>query len=310
MKKIIYITLNLCIGLGLLLASCSEEEYSAPVNEIVDLTFSAGKGSITLNWGYAGDTEVDKNRCVEVRYYDLAAQKDVLKTLNGLATSFTLENTRQEHGEYHFSLQPFSMTFVPGAVQTISGVSGDPDTTPDPDPEVPEVESWEELVITEADINIWNDAVENKISPDTYRKLLLDGNLNTDGNQQVRPWGSALATEVFSIHVTYPTAQRYLKFSIANAGWSNDIRVISELECYVKAEETDEWTKIATLTAKDGLSQAGKTWSELKEILAPFEFKYIRLRASKTTAIGSPAYKAGFGITEFKAFGAIYKTAE
>lgn len=319
MRKIIYITLNLCIGLGLFLAACNDEEYSVPANEIVDLTFATSQGSITLNWDYAEDTEVNQNRSVEVRYYDLAKQKDVLKTVSGLATSVTIENTRKEYGEYNFSLQPFSMTFAPGNIQTVNGVSEDPvipdpepdpepEPEPDPEPEGPVVDSWEKLVITEADIKIANDDNQEKISPDIYKKILLDGKVNTEELNQVRPWGSATESDIFSIYVTYPKVQRFLKFSYNNMSWSN-CRVISELECYVKAEEADDWTLIATLAEKDGLSQVGKgSLSEPKERLAPFEFKYIKLRASKTKKIGTGAltFKTGFGLTEFAVYDVVY----
>ena len=321
MKRIIYIVLGLCSIISLAV-SCKEEGYSVPANELTDLTFSTFKGTVTLDWGYVQDPDENLNRCVEIRYYDPAVEKDVLKTVSGYTTSLTIENTRAEYGEYTFRLQPFSSTYTPGKEQTISGISEDPDIIPDPDPDPdpdtdpdpdpeqdPQIVSSVEMEITESDLKILGEA--GQVTTTGSMASLLDGDRTTSSNSNVvYPWQSIAEDEILSIHVTCLTPQRFLKFTYNNATWSSS-RVITELECYVKTNEGDEWTLIATLGPDDGLSQEGKgALSEPEPILAPFEFTYVRLRAVKTTAIGpgaaTLAYKAGFCLSEFDIFDVKY----
>ena len=288
---------------GLFLVGChDEEEYSLPANEICDLVFTTNQGAITLNWNYVEDTEENRNRYVEIRYHDPIAKKDVVKTVSGYENSYRIENTGSKYGEYTFTLQPFSQTFAPGTLQTVKGTAKDKVEIPDTpeEPEEPEGPTYtagaaSKFTLTTADISIKAEDGTEKMSPDEYKDKLINGN----ANEALTPWKSTTAGEIFSIHVNAPEKQRFLKFSYNNANWSANNRTISELECYVKAEEGDEWTKIATLTEADGLKDGKSELSEPKEILAPFEFQYIKLRASKVKQKGTTEFKGGFAISEF-----------
>lgn len=311
MKKITAIVFGFCIGL--FLSACNnEDEYVVPANEIVNLTFTTTPEGVVLNWDYEEDTEDNRNRYVEIRYYDPVTETDVLKTVSGYVDAFSIKKPL-EGSEYTFNLQPFSETFTAGKIQIIKGIAesknNEPDSPDEPDnPDEPEVEetltvvSSKKLDITVSNIAILTDDGEDKISPDIYKNQLLDGNAGT----YAHPWKSLDGDIKFNIHVTYPKPQRFLKFSYQNIGWNSN-RMIEELECYIKVNESDEWTLVKTLTAEDGLKAEKGVVFESEPIQAPFEFGFIKLRATKVKQTGTPDFKVGFIISEFSVFDVEYK---
>ena len=304
MKKF-KIALLYMIYTGLLLAGCNDEErQTLPANEISDLALTTNQGTTTLNWHYVEDTEENRNRYVEIRYHDPVVGKDVMKTVSGYESSYRIENTGSKYGEYTFTLQPFSQTFTPGTIQTVKGTAEDKVETPD-EPSEPAIPVLESTVMNLEPSAIAvlvlesNGTEKTKCSPADYQSkgILTDGKDNTI----IYPWGSAGTEDVWNIYVTCAKPQTYLKFYYKNSTSTTNNRVITELECYVRATETDEWQKVTTLTTVDGLPDQASGEFISKECKASVAFTYVKFIATMTKSIYG-SYKSGFCMSEFKMY--------
>ena len=144
-----------------------------------------------------------------------------------------------------------------------------------------------------------NGTEKTKCSPADYQSkgILTDGKDNTI----IYPWGSAGTEDVWNIYVTCAKPQTYLKFYYKNSTSTTNNRVITELECYVRATETDEWQKVTTLTTVDGLPDQAAGEFISKECKASVAFTYVKFIATMTKSIYG-SYKSGFCMSEFKMY--------
>ena len=287
MKTIKQIISVLCLGLAVTACS-SDDGEKITATQISNLHLQSNPGSINLVWEYPeGD---NTNRYIEIRYYDPEKKKDILRTISGVNTSITIENTRKKYGEYKFSVRPFSTTFTPGDNQEVSGIS-------EPAPAINTFTS-SELQLTIDDISISGNQPDGTvITPPTADgndiKNVLDANLKTRVNPN---YYLAQNGAIFYIDVVYSKPQKFLQFSYNSPNAGN---VPVEIECYVRANLESEWTLVTTLTKENDMLPTDKvgTLFKSKEYQAPFEFKYFRYRVTKTDT-GKP----NFSISEFRIF--------
>lgn len=292
MKVIKNILFLLCMGL--VVVSCnSDEKESVFATEINNLTLQSKPGNIKLNWEYMeGD---NTNRYVEIRYYDPAKRKDILKTISGLNTSFTIEDTRKKYGEYSFRVQPFSTTFTPGTVQTISGTSE----------AAPIIDSFtsQEIVPASSQISIAGQKpdgtmVANPIADGGKIENLLDNNESTFVNAS---YSGVPTGTIYWLDVAYDNSQEYLKFSYITRNHAQ-ASFPAIIECYVKVDENDEWTLIKTLKLEDDkLPTTALTSYVSGEYKAPFAFKYFRFKVLETHT-----GKVNFSLAEFRVYDVKY----
>lgn len=260
--------------------ACDDSEEEISCTEIVNLSSISGEGQIELNWDYPeGENTI---RYIEINYLDPEKQKEVKHAVSVYTKKVIIENTRQKYGEYIFKIQPFSSDFVPGSMYEVKATSLKT-------PAIYEFTSTE-FALTEEDVYV--EGIKNSKPAD-----MLDGNLETYVNTDyTKPVGT-----VFWIDVALPKEQEFLKFSYINRN-EEAANFPAEIECYVKANETDEWTLIKTLTTEaDNLpvEVLGKYTSS--EISAPFPFNYFRFRVPKTHT-GKP----NFSLAEFAVFNVKY----
>lgn len=278
MKKIYIYAMAL---LALVNISCNETEDGVSPTDIINLTSESLPGSIRLNWEYP-DTE--KNiRYIEVRYFDPAKEQEVRKTASGFGNSILIEDARLKYGEYKFQIQPFSTTFTPGTVHEIA-------ETPQR-AEIVEAYTSRELTISADDIDI----------PGIYSSSKAESLFDKDNATFVNfDYSVSTATGVvryYDIH--YPKTQEYIKFSYINRNHA-DAKFPSEIECYVKALESDPWTLVTTLKKDvDGLPTKPLDSFISKEYKAPFAFNYFRFRVP-TVHTGSDV--KNFSLAEFRIY--------
>lgn len=303
MNRLINIALAFCMGLSFL--SCNEEtEATVPATELINLTFTTFQGSITLNWEYSEGENT--NRCVEIRYYDPVKGKNIMKTVSGGATSFTISGTRKEDGEYTFSLQPFSTTFTPGMLQTVSGISKN-ETGVD----------WVPMELTaDAILGIADDTGEYKTKSNP--SILFDKETNS-----ALLWNWYYSENpVYNIDIALPKSQTHLKFGYC-LPVSATLRAPSEIQCLVKATAESSWTELTTLTRTvDQLPcerPADPTITYLEftsgEYKAPSAFNYIRLRIEKVSEHKGDVFTEEFrprnpNISELIIYDVFYKEEE
>lgn len=267
--------------LALVNMSCNETEDGVSPTDIINLTSESLPGSIRLNWEYP-DTE--KNiRYIEVRYFDPAKEQEVRKTASGFGNSILIEDARLKYGEYKFQIQPFSTTFTPGTVHEIA-------ETPQR-AEIVEAYTSRELAISADDIDI----------PGIYSTSKAESLFDKDNATFVNfDYSVSTATGVvryYDIH--YPKTQEYIKFSYINRNHA-DAKFPSEIECYVKALESDPWTLVTTLKKDvDGLPTKPLDSFISKEYKAPFAFNYFRFRVP-TVHTGSDV--KNFSLAEFRIY--------
>lgn len=273
MKIKIYIIIGALWGI---MVACDKSEDNIPSSDIINLSSISGEGEIELNWDYPeGENTI---RYIEVRYFDPAKQKDVIQTVSAYSSNITIKETRLKYGEYHFTLQPFSISFAPGNAHEITEVSQ----------RAPVINDFSsvEFVLTAEDVYV--EGIK-----DSDPGNILDGNLETFINTDYsKPIGT-----VFWIDIILPKEQDYLKFSYINRNHTA-ASFPAEIECLVKAKAEDEWTLIKTLTlANDNLPTSPLAQFISKEYEAPSSFKYFRFRVSKTHT-GNP----NFSLAEFRVF--------
>lgn len=260
--------------------ACSDSEEGISCTEIVSLSSTSREGQIELNWDYPeGDNTI---RYIEINYLDPAKQKEVKHTVSVYTKNFIIANALQKYGEYVFKLQPFSTDLAPGSMYEVRATSLKA-------PAVYEFTSTE-FALTAEDVHV--EGIKDSAPGD-----MLDGNLETFINTDyTKPVGT-----VFWIDVTLPKTQDFLKFSYINRN-HEAASFPAEIECYVKANEADEWTLIKTLTAnEDNLPEGVAAKYISKEISAPFPFNYFRFRVPKTHT-GKP----NFSLAEFAVFNVKY----
>lgn len=270
MKKFFYIPL--VASLALTTFACSDDEDGAvPCTDIINLVSEGLPGAIKLSWDYPeGESTI---RYVEIRYNDPQTSESVRKTVSRYTDTLLIEDTREKDGEYTFEVQPFSQTFTAGAVHRISETS---QRAP-----IQEKYSSTELALTAEDIDI-----PGMFSSDPAS--LFDGNNATYVNFD---YSSASAGVVRYYDIHYPVPQEFLKFSYVNRDHSA-AKFPAIIECYVKAQEADEWTLVTTLTQEeDALPTAPSAMFVSKEYRVPFEFNYFRFRV--------PAVHTGDRISNF-----------
>lgn len=293
MKNIKYILSAVCLAFTI--SSCSEDEESVAATSLENLNLIGHPGSIELTWTYP-DVE-NANRFVEIRYYDPAKQKEVLKTVSGAVTSYTVEDTRKKYGEYKFRLQPFSTTFTSGATMEIAGES---EAAP-----ITETYSSREIIPAHNQIALYGqkpngDMVETPAADGTKVENLLDNNPATFLNPTYSA-SQAPAGTVYWLDVSYDSPQEYLKFSYITRD-NASASFPAEIECYVKANEEDEWELVTTLTREaDDLPATKLTSFVSKEYKASSEFKYFRFKVTKTHT-----GKVNFSLAEFRIFDVEY----
>lgn len=281
MKTIKYILLSILIGSW---GACDDSikglEGEVACTDITDLSATSGEGQIMLEWNYPeGENTI---RYLEVRYFDPAKMTDVKKTVSVYADSILIADTRKKYGEYVFQVQPFSESCSPGNIHEIRAESLAA-------PVVYEFSSTE-MNLTANDIYV--EGIR-----DSEPQNLLDGDTETFVNTDY----SQPAGTVFWIDFTLPKEQEFLKFSYINRNHSA-ASFPSEIECYVKANENDEWTLIKTLTTEnDALPTDPLGRFTSSEYQAPFEFNYFRFRVPRTHT-GNP----NFSLAEFRVFDVSY----
>lgn len=279
MKKIFCL---LFVGLLLGVVGACEDSGGNEIacTDITNLISVPGEGQIILEWDYPeGDNTI---RCLEVRYFDPGKEKNVRKTVSVYADSILIADTRAKYGEYVFNVQPFSESFTPGNVHEVRATSL-------PAPAVYNFTSTEMPLTTD---DVYVEGIR-----DSEPQNLFDGDtetfINTDYN---KPAGT-----VFWIDFTLPEVQEFLKFSYINRN-NSAASFPAEIECYVKANESDEWTLMKTLTAEDdALPTAPLEQFISAEYRAPFAFKYFRFRVPRTHT-GKP----NFSLAEFRVFDVNY----
>ena len=277
MKRIKDILSVLCLS-AVMVACSSDDENGVPATDIINLSLQSNPGNIELAWDYECPEGENTNRYVEIRYYDPAKKKEVKKTVSAFTNSYTVEDTRKKYGEYKFTLQPFSTTFSPGTIQEISGVSEAG--------KIIDTYTSKELTMQPEDIYIEGLHPTGGGTPAN----LLDKNpetfINTD---YTKPLGT-----IFYIDITYPKAQKYLKFSYINRN-NEAASFPAEVKCYCKVNDKDDWTLVKTLKqADDNLpTSAGASYTS-KEYECPFEFNYFRFEVLKTHT-----GKVNFSLSEF-----------
>lgn len=261
--------------------ACNDsDDQMLPCGDITNLSSVSGEGLIELKWDYPeGDNTI---RYIEVRFFDPAKQKNVRQTVSVYTNNFIVGDTRQKYGEYHFQVQPFSKTCTPGNVYEVTATSLRA-------PIVYEFSSTE-FALTANDLNV--EGIK-----DSEPGSLLDGNnetfVNTDYSQ---PAGT-----IFWIDFTLPKEQEFLKFSYINRN-NAAASFPAKIECWVKAQDEDNWTLIKTLTAEGGLLPTiplGQFTSA--EYQSPFKFKHFRFRVPETHT-GKP----NFSLAEFRVFDVSY----
>lgn len=278
MKKICIYVMAL---FALINVSCSEKEDGVSPTDIINLTSESLPGSIRLSWEYP---DAEKNiRYIEVRYFDPAKEQEVRKTASGFGNSILIEDARLKYGEYKFQVQPFSTTFTPGTVHEIT-------ETPQR-AEIVEAYTSRELTISADDIDI----------PGIYSSSKAESLFDKDNATFVNfDYSVSTATGIvryYDIH--YPKTQEYIKFSYINRNHV-DAKFPSEIECYVKALESDPWTLVTTLKQDvDGLPTKPLDSFISKEYKAPFAFKYFRFRVP-TVHTGSDV--KNFSLAEFRIY--------
>lgn len=267
--------------LALVNVSCKDSEGGVTPTDIINLTSKSLPGSIQLDWEYP---EGEKNiRCIEIRYFDAAKGKEVMKTVSGVTNSIVINDTRLKYGEYKFRLQPFSESFTPGTVHEITEVSQRG--------EIIETFTSKELTLTADDITIAG--IYSSSKPES----LFDNNNTTFVNFDYAVSTATRVTREYVIH--YPKAQEFVKFSYINRD-HKDAKFPSTIECLVKVNESDPWTLATTLTLEnDQLPDKPLGAFISKEYKAPFEFNYFCFRVP-TVHNGSDI--KNFSLAEFRVF--------
>lgn len=274
------------------IAACSsEDKESIAATEIQNLTTQSEPGKINLTWEYPEATP-NTNRHIEISYYDPAVKKEVKKTVSVFSNTFTVDNALLRYGEYNFKLQPFSTSLTPGAVQQVAGTAEratiiDQTTTT-------------ELSITREELILGGFTPEGSPIPESScigdgagPERLLDNNTATFLNTA---YSGVKAGTTYHLDLKFPQAQKYLKFSYINRDHAS-ASYPSEIECYVKVNEIDEWTLIKTLQQEDGLP-AGALGNFTSEVYdAPFEFNFFRFKVLKTHTA-----KVNFSMAEFRIY--------
>ena len=219
--------------------------------------------------------------------YSLYAKRNKLKD-NAAILHYISESiipflpSLKKYGEYVFQVQPFSESCSPGNIHEIRAESLAA-------PVVYEFSSTE-MNLTANDIYV--EGIR-----DSEPQNLLDGDTETFVNTDY----SQPAGTVFWIDFTLPKEQEFLKFSYINRNHSA-ASFPSEIECYVKANENDEWTLLKTLTAEnDALPTDPLGRFTSSEYQAPFAFNYFRFRVPRTHT-GNP----NFSLAEFRVFDVSY----
>lgn len=278
MKTIKYLFAVMLVGL---LGACEDDnKIGITCTEITDLIAQSGEGQIQLEWSYPeGENTI---RYIEVSYWDPAKSKQIKRTVSSYTDTLLVENTRKKYGEYTFFLQPFSRDFIPGNIYEIKATSLAA-------PAVYEFTSAEMVLTAE---NIYVEGIK-----DSEPQSLLDGNLETFVNTDyTKPVGT-----IFWIDFTLVKEQDFLKFSYINRN-NTAASFPAVIECWVKANEEDEWVLMDTLTLEeDALPTEPKGQFTSAEMKAPFSFKYFRFRIPKTHT-GKP----NFSLAEFRVFDVNY----
>lgn len=279
MKNRIYIYTMLL--LALVNVSCKDSEDGVMPTDIANLTSKSLPGSIQLDWEYP---EGEKNiHCIEIRYFDAAKGKEVMKMVSGATSSIVINDTRLKYGEYKFRLQPLSETLTPGTIHEITEVSQRS--------EIIETFTSKELTLTADDIII------NGIYSSSKAESLFDGDNATYVNFDYAVSTATGVTREYVIH--YPKAQEFVQFSYINRD-HKDAKFPSTIECLVKVNESDPWTLATTLTLeKDQLPNKPLGSFRSKEYKAPFEFNYFCFRVP-TVHSGSDV--KNFSLAEFRVF--------
>lgn len=261
--------------------ACDDSDNQAlPCSDIINLSSVSGEGQIELKWDYPeGDNTI---RYIEIRFFDPAKQKDVKQTVSVYSNSLLIKDTRQKYGEYHFQVQPFSRTCTPGNIHEVTATSL----------RAPVVYKFfsTEFALTANDLYV--EGIK-----DSKPENLLDGNNETFVNTDY----SKPAGTVFWIDFTLPKEQEFLKFSYINRNHTA-ASFPAKIECWVKAQEGDEWTLMKTLTAEEYLLPTEPLGQFISsEYPAPFGFKYFRFRVLETHT-GKP----NFSLAEFRVFDVSY----
>lgn len=271
MKTFKNLLLILCVGLSLTACSNDNDSAGIPATEITNLAFSTFEGSITLTWQYENSENI--NRYVEIRYYDSVKQKDIKKVVSGLSNSFLLEGTSAEDGEYTFYVQPFSTTFTPGQIQTVSGTS----TSKIKLESIPMTLTGENVLAMEDETGQYQ--IKSSGS------LLFDGDLD-----KVLAYSWLVSEDpLYHIDILLPQEQTFLKFGYTIPAKS-PFRAPAQLKCYVKATVSDEWTELVTLTAQnDGLPSQYSTEKYVEytsgEYKSDTPFSYVRFEFEKVSEL-------------------------
>ena len=282
MKKIFYIPLVLALALTTF--ACSDDEAGeVACTDIVNLASEGLPGAIKLSWDYPeGENTI---RYIAIRYNDPQTSEHILRTVSVYTDTLLIENTREKDGEYTFQVQPFSTTFTPGAVHSVSATS---QRAP-----IQEEYASTELTLTPDDIDIPGIYGSNPAS-------LFDGDNSTFVNFD---YSSASRGIVRYYDIHYPVQQQFLKFSYINRNHPS-AKFPARIECYVKAQEADEWVLIATLTQEeDGLPTDPLDTFISKEYRAPFEFNYFRFRVP---AVHTGDQIMNFSFAEFRVYDVQY----
>lgn len=291
MKTIKNIIPILCFGFTV--AACSSEDAeSIAATEIQNLTSQSEPGKINLTWEYPEDVE-NTNRYIEIHYYDPALKKEVKKTVSVFSNTFTIDNALLRYGEYKFELQPFSTSFTPGTVQPITGIS-------EKAPIIDEITTTE-LTITKEELTLGGTAPDGTMMSETScigdgygPDRLLDNKPATFLNTAYT--GIAAGT-TYHFDIKFPQTQKYLKFSYINRDHAS-ASYPSEIECYVKANEGDEWTLIKTLQKEVDELPTGALGDFTSGVYeAPFDFNFFRFKVLKTHT-----GKVNFSMAEFRIY--------
>lgn len=279
MKTIKYLFAAMLTGL---LGACeNDDKTSIACSDIINLTAHSGEGQIQLEWDYPeGENTI---RYIEICYWDPGKNKEIRRTASSYTDTLLIENTRKKYGEYTFHLQPFSQDFTPGNVYEIKATSL----------AAPVVY---EFTSTEMPLTVENMHIEGIYSSEP--ESLLDGNLETFINTD---WNKPTGT-VFWIDFTLLEEQEFLKFSYINRNYAGS-NFPAVIECWIKANEQDEWTLMDTLTLEeDALPTEAQGQFTSTEMKAPFAFNYFRFRVPKTHT-GKP----NFSLAEFRVFDVNYR---
>ncbi|MDD4777224.1 MAG: discoidin domain-containing protein [Fermentimonas sp.] len=263
MKKIATLVLVITL-LGM--AGCDNDNI-IPVNPstISNIQTEALPGAIKISW--TRDEPV-KFEYIEIAYFDHLKEKEMVRLASSYSDTILIPNTRAKYGDYHFTLQPFSITENAGQILEVSGKSG---------PAPISVSVVDAMPVVLDPDKLYTDAPERTEGPIAN---LIDGNNNSYFHSS---WSVNYGPMPHYIVVDLGKKVNGISFSYVTRNHGNVANHPSIMNIYVSNSFDDYNTENAVLV--DELtnlpSKAGQTFDSENYVLDD-DYQYVWFEVNKT----------------------------